>query len=249
MKNKTLLLFTLLLMSAASVQSQVLMSLIFGDKLNSDKIEFGLEGGFNFSNIEELDSSKRLSNFNLGFYFDIQLKDNWRIYTGVLVKSKLGNDKLTMEDLHRLEIPIEEEEGTYTQKLNYFLVPAMIKYKFDNRLYLETGPQFGLRSKAFVDFYAEVDGQEIEIRNINTDQTNPIEAGWLIGTGYHFSPGKGISVGVKYHYGFTNVYKNISGSTNNSLFLKMNIPIGAGKAKKRQEEKEAEAAAKNNPEN
>ena len=125
----------------------------------------------------------------------------------------------------------------------------MIKYKFDNRLYLETGPQFGLRSKAFVDFYAEVDGQEIEIRNINTDQTNPIEAGWLIGTGYHFSPGKGISVGVKYHYGFTNVYKDISGSTNNSLFLKMNIPIGAGKAKKRQEEKEAEAAAKNNPEN
>ena len=111
MTKSRIILLSLALLLCGSANAQVLMSLIFGDKLNSDKIEFGLEGGFNFSNIEELDSSKRLSNFNLGFYFDIQLKDNWRIYTGVLVKSKLGNDELTLEDLQRLEIPIEEEEG------------------------------------------------------------------------------------------------------------------------------------------
>lgn len=253
MNKLRILLLSIALLLTGTMHSQVLMSLIFGDKLNSDKVEFGLEGGFNFSNIDELRSSKRFSSFNLGFYFDIELKDNWRIYTGVLVKSKLGSDELTLEDLQRLEIPIEEEDGTYTQKLNYFLVPAMIKYKFDNRLYLETGPQFGLRSKAFVEFYAETeDGQEIEVRTTNTDQTNPIEAGWLVGTGYHFSPGKGMSVGVKYHHGFTNVYKDISGSTNSSIFVKMTVPIGANKRKLKEAEKKAkaeEAETENNPEN
>lgn len=253
MNKHRILILILALLTTSSMHSQVLMSLIFGDKLNSDKVEFGLEGGFNFSNIDELRGSKRFSSFNLGFYFDIALQDHWRIYTGVLVKSKLGSDELTLEDLQRLEIPVEEEDGTYTQKLNYFLVPALIKYKFDNRMYLETGPQFGLRSKAFVEFYAEAeDGREIEVRTTNTDQTNPIEAGWLVGTGYHFSPGKGMSVGVKYHHGFTNVYKNISGSTNSSIFVKMTIPIGANKGKLKESEKKGKAqkeAHKNKPEN
>ena len=50
-------------------RSQVLMSLIFGDKLNSPNIEFGLDGGVNFSSISNLDSDYK-RDFNLGFYFD-----------------------------------------------------------------------------------------------------------------------------------------------------------------------------------
>ena len=65
----TLLIF--LLFFGSSVHSQVLISLLLGDKLNSDKIEFGLDGGFNFSRIGNLDSSSSYSSFNLGFYFDI----------------------------------------------------------------------------------------------------------------------------------------------------------------------------------
>ena len=240
--NKFLLI--VLFFIGAQAQSQVLLSLIFGDKLNSEKIEFGLEGGFNWANIDGFESSKRFRDFNLGFYFDIQMKDQWRLYTGVLVKSKLGSDELTMNDLERLGIPIEEEEGTYTQKLNYFLVPALLKYKFKNRFYLESGPQFGLRTKAFVQFEAEVDGQEIEVRTVNTDQTNPIEAGWVAGTGYHFSPGKGMSVGVKYFHGFTNVYKGQSGTNNSSIFVKLTVPIGAKKSEERRAKKEAERKEK-----
>ncbi|MGA9239327.1 MAG: hypothetical protein WBV75_09695, partial [Robiginitalea sp.] len=87
-----------LLFCSYTVSSQVLISLIFGDKLNSDRIEFGLEGGFNFSQIGALDADKRLSSFNLGFYFDYRLKDSWKFYTGVLVKSKLGVAELSDSD-------------------------------------------------------------------------------------------------------------------------------------------------------
>ena len=67
--KKIVTLFALMLIGFTS-HSQVLISLVFGDKLNSDGLEFGLEGGFNYSDISDLDADKRLSSFNLGFYFD-----------------------------------------------------------------------------------------------------------------------------------------------------------------------------------
>ena len=39
----------------------------------------------------------------------------------------------------------------------------------------------------------------------------------------------GITLGIKYYYGFANVYKGVSNTNNSSLFLKVNIPIGAAK--------------------
>lgn len=44
---KNLLLFAVLFFASASVQSQVLISSLLGDKLNSDKLEFGMDGGLN----------------------------------------------------------------------------------------------------------------------------------------------------------------------------------------------------------
>ena len=50
-------------------QSQILISLLFGDKLNSPGVEFGLEGGLNYSTISGFESNSYLGNFYLGFYF------------------------------------------------------------------------------------------------------------------------------------------------------------------------------------
>jgi hypothetical protein len=90
MKKGLLLLIALFCMAPA--RSQVLISLIFGDKLNSPFLEFGLEGGLNFSTISDLNSSGTNTGFNLGFYFDVRSKKNpaWMINTGVIVKSPMG---------------------------------------------------------------------------------------------------------------------------------------------------------------
>lgn len=231
MKRSIALFCLISLLTWETANSQVLISLLFGDKLNSPNIEFGLEGGFNFSQIEAFESNKRLSDFNLGFYFDIRLKDSWKLYTGVLVKSKLGAEDLTESDLSLLEIVPKEEDGNYAQYINNFLVPALIKYEFQNRIYAEAGPQFGLLYNSWVQFDSDVDGEETRIRIENKDILNTFEVGGVIGAGYRLKPGKGISLGVKYYQGFTNAFKGISGSRNNSIFLKCTIPIGAGKTK------------------
>ena len=74
----------ILFLNGINAKSQVLLSLIFGDKLNSDVLEFGLEGGTHFSNISNIEKDKALTVFSLGFYFDIRLKTNGTFLLGFL---------------------------------------------------------------------------------------------------------------------------------------------------------------------
>jgi opacity protein-like surface antigen len=234
MLNKKFIALLVIVLMGFTSHSQVLLSILFGDKLNSDGLEFGLEGGFNWSDISGLDADKRLSTFNLGFYFDFRLKNQWNIYTGVLVKAKLGDDKLSPADLEFLEItPNAEENGNYSQVLNYFLVPALLKYNFKNRMYVEAGPQFGLMYKSWVEFESDLDAKSIKTKDYNKDKINRLDTGITFGTGYKLMPDTGMTIGIKYYYGFTNVYKGVSGSNNSSLFLKVNVPIGANKKTKK----------------
>mgnify|MGYP003645086917 CR=1 FL=1 len=220
----------MLLFCSYQAQSQVLISLLFGDKLNSPGIEFGMEGGVNFSQISGLESSSRLPSFNLGFYFDIRINDPWYIYTGLLVKSKLGTNKLSPADLDFLGVDTYQAAGDYSQQFNYFIVPVLAKYKLKNNFYFEAGPQFGLMHKSWVEFNSDVDGEDARIRQYNKDMINRLDAGATAGIGYQLLKGKGMTLGVKYNQGFVNVYKDRSGTQNSSFFLKANIPIGAAKA-------------------
>jgi len=233
---KKYFLLILLLIAGASVQSQVLITLLLGDKLNSPNLEFGLEGGINWTNISGMETNDFARKWNLGFYFDFRLKNQWFLYTGVLVKSNMGVDKLTDGDLNTLQatkyfdLDGKPLVGDYSQKMNYFLVPALIKYKFKNNIYVEAGPQFGLMYKAWVEFKSDVDGRDAIIKEYNKEKINKLDAGIMAGVGYTLFKGTGWTLGAKYYYGFVNVFKGMPGTKNSSIFLKLNIPIGAGEA-------------------
>src|SRR3954454_6772958 len=114
--NKLLLVTAFLLCGFAS-NSQVLISILLGDKLNSGKIEFGLEGGVNWSTIKNLQGAKSLPGFNLGFYFDIKLKNpSWMLNTGVIVKSPMGADGLANYSLKNTYLDSAFAGGSVTRK-------------------------------------------------------------------------------------------------------------------------------------
>lgn len=237
----------LLLLAGVNLNSQVLISLIFGDKLNSDNLEFGLEGGLNFSKITGLETTKYFNDWNLGFYFDIVLKEGtpWNIYTGVLVKARQGAGKLTENDLILLQGDTYPENGNYEQKINYFLVPVLAKYKFNKNIYIEAGPQFGLRYKAYVQYESDEDGKKAVIKDFNKDLFQRIDAGLMAGAGYRLNGRTGWTFGLKYYYGLTNVIKDTPGTQNRSIFIKVDIPIGRGeRAQQKQEEKKKKKASK-----
>ena len=247
---KKILLTLVFVLFSIGVNSQVLIALLLGDKLNSGKIQFGLEGGYSLSTITGLESTRAERNWNLGFYFLIRMKEHWYVNTGVLVKSTLGNDQLTENDV--LFLGLEEEQynpdGTYSQRSGYFLVPVLAQYQFKNHIYVEGGAQFGLLTKGWVEYNYKDGDYSGTIKKTNTDNMNRLDAGLVAGTGFRLLKGLGWTLGAKYYYGLVNVYKGTTGNRNSTVFLKMNVPIGLsdeqkGEIKKakaaKQEKKEA----------
>ncbi len=235
---KKVIVLGLFLMWGATAKSQVLISILLGDKLNSGKIEFGLEGGFNRSYLQEIEEAKGRTNFNLGFYFNILMQEKLYLETGVLVKSNVGANGIKPYSTGVPELDVVFSDGGEVQrKLSYFYVPIYLQYRFDSHFYISAGPQLGLMSKAVDTFVVEENGGDLEYSKKNTDLYNRIDAGVGVNLGYRLLQGLGMSFGVKYYQGLTNIYKDSPEKiTNSSLNFYVRIPIGKGKANKKKTE-------------
>ncbi|MEM9053451.1 MAG: porin family protein [Bacteroidota bacterium] len=212
-------------------QSQILISILFGDKLNSPNLEFGLDGGISWSQISNLESSQPLGGLNLGLYFDIRMKNNLWLNTGLMLKSAQGLRELTNEDLVTINAVNHGIPGDYRQELSYWYLPVLAKYKFENRIYLELGSQLGLIRNANVKFEASEGNFETVIEEDNLGNLNRFDIGVVGGAGYKLMKGTGMSIGVRYYNGFIDIYENVSGTTNSHIYLHAEIPIGAKESK------------------
>jgi hypothetical protein len=232
MMKKMILILTLLL-SSYSGHSQILISIIFGDKLNSEGLEFGLDGGVNFSQLSGMESNNFASNFHLGFYFDVRLKEQLWLNTGVLVKSSQGAAELSKNDVLNLypDIKMYLDSGNYSQSLGYFNVPLMLKYRLKNHFFIEGGTQLGLMINAKLNYEHTYDGTEVKSSVDNMDAFNRFDVGLLGGLGYKLRKGEGMNIGVKYYYGLLDITNTGNLDNRNSvIYLKVDIPIGREKS-------------------
>ena len=240
MKKYSLIIGLLLFVNAA--RTQVLISILLGDKLNTGKIEFGLDGGANWSTIKDLDGAKSLTSFNLGFYFDFKLKNpSWMLNTGVIVKSNMGADELPVYSLGNPNLDNAFNGGKITRKINYFNVPIMMKYSFKNHIYLKAGTQLGLRYKAFDEFKNSLnDEDDLNYKLSIKEQFHPLDAGLAFGAGYRLMKGNGMNIGVQYYLGLIDIRVDDSSPNqfNRVFYLTAGIPIGKNPKKKKTEEVE-----------
>ncbi|HEX6846263.1 MAG TPA: porin family protein, partial [Chitinophagaceae bacterium] len=204
---KKFFLITGLLLFVHAARTQVLISILLGDKLNTGQIEFGLEGGANWSTIKNIDGAKNLTSFNLGFYFDFKLENpSWMLNTGVIVKSTMGADELPVYPLGNPDLDNSFAGGKIARKINYFNVPIMMKYTFKNHIYLKGGTQLGLRYKAFDEFKNSInDEDDLKYKLDIKDQYHPIDAGLAFGAGYRFMKGNGMNFGLQYYLGLIDI--------------------------------------------
>jgi len=225
---------------ATLAHGQVLISLLLGDKLNSGKIEFGLDGGINFSNIRGLKDSKSMHTFNLGFYFDIKLKNpQWMVHTGVLVKSTVGAGDVPVYLLKNAALDTAFAGGAVERRINYFHVPIMMKYRFRNNFSVEGGVVPALRAKAYDVFANEINGDDLEYKVDTRDQFHRLDFGLMGGVGYRLVGGNGMNLTLRYYHGLVDITPDDSKPKeyNTSLYLAVGIPIGVAKAKEREKEK------------
>lgn len=225
------LLFFILLFAARPVASQVLISLLFGDDLNSGKVEFGLDGGLNSAYMKGLESNKPYNLFNIGFYFDIKVKNNWAVYTGVLVKSNTGQNQLTPNDLALLDTLTFLSQGNYKQRITWFHVPIMMKYRFKNHFFAGLGPQAALRTKASLFYEYEQNNRKLTTEYDNRELFHRLEFGLIGMVGYKLHKGQGMNLGIKYYYGLTDILRSTNAKLySRSFYVFVGIPIGRQKA-------------------
>lgn len=225
-----------LIMTSQLASGQVIVSLLLGDKLNSGKVEFGLDGGWNLSSQSGQVETGQFSSFNLGFYFDIKLKkEPWLIHTGVIVKSNMGTGNLPVYALGNPDLDNAFAGGSVDRNLNYFNVPVFIKYTFANNIYVEGGPQLGLLYGARDIFTNTVQGNQLTYEKDIQDDYHPLDAGMVLGLGYRLMGGNGMNLGVRYYYGLVDVVipDSVPDVANRSFYVTVGIPIGVGKAKER----------------
>jgi hypothetical protein len=223
-------------------KSQVIISLLLGDKLNTGKIEFGLDGGLTLSNIQGLDGAKTLRGFNLGFYFDIKMKNpNWMFNTGVLVKSPMGAKGLPVYSLNNPDLDNAFAGGSVKTKLSYFQVPVMMKYIFKNHFFAKAGIQLALGYKAYDEFSQSVKSDnDLTYVLKRSEQYHPLDGGLAFGLGYRLMKGNGMNLGIQYYLGLVDVLvdDNTPAQMNRAWYLNVGIPIGKGAAQKKAAQKE-----------
>lgn len=233
MKRITLLCFAFLFVSYTA-HSQVLISLLLGDKLNSDKLEFGLIGGFSSASQSGVDGTSNLGAFHLGFYFDFVLSERWIFNPSVNVIAASGmeftnqNPAVTgIQDLDDLLLGADA-----ALKLEYFQVPLLMKYNVSTKVHLMLGPQLALRHKSNVYYYYDNNGNDLLYKRGAGDFYKRLDAGFTGGVGYKIKPG-GMNFGMRYYQGLVDVLKDNPGSAqrNRSWYLYCTIPIGKGKPK------------------
>jgi hypothetical protein len=224
-----------------SAGAQVLISLLFGEKLNSPNIEFGLDGGVNYANIAHVEPSKYLPIFNLGFYFDIKIKGPLLLHTGVIVKSSQGAGSLDTYLLNNPTLDTAFASGYVNRKVNYFHVPILIKYRFATFFHVEAGPMLALRAKGYDEFLNKVkEKNDLNYKLDIKDNYKRIDAGIMVGAGSKLSRRpKSSQMGIRYYYGFVDPLKDNTGKAQyfSSIYLYFSIPIGTHDA----ESKDAKA--------
>jgi hypothetical protein len=221
-------LLAIFLLSSLTPNAQVLISILLGDKLNTPKIEFGMVGGMNRSYLNTISGATGLNHFNLGFYFHINMKNNSYLSTGVTVKSNVGATGMPVYSIGDAGFDSTYKDGTLTKKISCFYLPVMYHYRFNNRWYIEAGPQFGLRTKAVDIFETSAFDGDLSYTKDVKDQYTRLDAGLIAGAGFKFKKEiKSMAIGINYYYGLVNVSKTPDVTMkNSSLYFYIKIPIG-----------------------
>jgi len=117
----------------------------------------------------------------------------------------------------------------------------MMKYTFDNHIYLKAGTQLGLRYKAFDEFKNSVNDEDDLKHKVDIkDQFHPLDAGLAVGAGYRLMKGNGMNIGLQYYLGLIDIRVDDSSPDqyNRVLYLTVGIPIGKNPKKKKTDQAE-----------
>ncbi len=237
LKKAILICLLFLIVGTSAIQGQVLIGLLFGEKLNNEKLEFGLNLGVNFSQLTDVETNNYLNKLGIGLFLDYKMHPKWVLQTSFFFMAPKGSTDLTKNDL-LFHVEDSLLGGVKAERrINYFDLPVMISYRPIPTIGVAFGFNIAMVARTEDYFEKESNDGTLIFHRGTRDFLSLFEAGISGGLTWHFKGDPGSQIRVNYLYGLTNVYKESTGKEgfNRVIQLSVLIPIKFGIGSKKEE--------------
>ncbi len=229
---KRIILIVILLYSCSQAYSQVLIALVFGDKLNNGKIEMGVQlaaQGFQFTSIDD----KPDVGFSFGAYLDVKLSERCIISNYFMFKSPKGGKQIPESYWFTSTDATLPSDVSARRHLSYFELTPMFRYQFSRSWSAAIGPQLALNTKATDIYQEKTDDGTYTYRTHIRDHIALMDAGVAIDVQWRLMKGKGLRINARFAQGLVNVFKDseFANAKNQTYQIGVGIPIGGHKTK------------------
>lgn len=214
----------------ASAQPQIIIAFLFGDKLNTGKLEFGIVVSPALTNISNIESKSK-PGLNLSIYLNVRPDRKWFLHIEGVGKGAFGAKDILPYTTENDSLDNLFVNGSVQRNIQTFGLPILARYRITELFFAEAGVQANLRLKAEDVFKTKVAGNDLEYTVNVSDQIARFDFGIAGGLFYKFGKEKtSMGVGIRYYQGMIDTHKILSGNqVNTAWLLNITIPIGAGK--------------------
>jgi hypothetical protein len=225
---KKLFILFLFATSYNAVHSQVIIALLFGEKLNSGKLEFGLVVGPSVTNLTNSESDYRVG-LALGLFFNIWPANKFSIHAEMSPKSAFGAKNIAPYSLGNDSLDHFFEQGSVERIIKTMNLTILARYSISPHFFVDAGIQPDILYKPKDIFTADFNENELTYTQELDDRFTRLDFQVAAGLFYKFKPDKGsMGIGLRYVRGVTDIDKFLKGTQSNIAWqLHVTIPIGA----------------------
>ncbi|MGD8536247.1 MAG: porin family protein [Candidatus Aminicenantes bacterium] len=221
-------LFVLLLVNVSN--SQVLLGLLFGDKLVSENFELGVRLAGNLSSLTNTADSKMEMGLALGLYGTIKINDKFALQPEVFLRCSMGAKGISPVLLGDPNLDPLITDAEVTTQLTYFSIPVLAKYSFKEEISFGIGPQFGILTGAKNKYVSEVfESDDLVFKDDVKSQFQSFDFGLVFNLEYRFLGKRGINVNLRYYLGLMDTIRNNPGIAAKNSIIQVAIGVAMGK--------------------
>jgi len=230
-KSIIVALFVLFLVNVAN--SQVLLALLFGDKLVSENFELGVRLAGNLSSLTNTVDSQMELGLALGLYGTIKMNDKFALQPEVFFRCSMGAKGISPVLLGDPNLDPLITEAKVTTQLTYVSIPVLAKYSFREEISFGIGPQFGILTGAKNKYVSEVfEEDDLVFRDDVKSQFQSFDFGFVFNLEYSHQGQRGVNVNLRYYLGLTDTIKNNPGAAVRNSVIQVAVGVAMGKKEK-----------------
>ena len=223
--------FVLFLVNMAN--AQVLIAILFGDKLSSEKFELGIRLAGNFAGLTNITDSKTRRGLGFGLYGTIKMNEKFSLQPELLFRSPMGAKGISPVLTGDPNLDPLIVDADVTTQLTYISIPVLAKYSFRENVSFGIGPQFGILTGAENKYVAEVfEADNLVFKDDVKSQFQSFDFGLVFNLEFKLQKKKGINVNLRYYLGLTDAIKNNPGDAVKNSVIQIAVGIPMGKKEK-----------------